>query len=118
MPPALQLSAIVETNGTFSPLNLQADAQSDRSLSLSLHREGKKWMKGRLPANVLRKKHGLQGPIDDAFMDSFVIVRPTGKSVNEKFANWSEQESKHAIEHWRRHFRGEAREGRRQDQRQ
>ena len=65
-------------------------------------------MKGRLPANVLRKKHGLQGPIDDAFMDSFVIVRPTGKSAHEKFENWSEQESKHAIEHWRRHFRGEA----------
>jgi Prolyl oligopeptidase family len=83
--------------------------QSDRSFSLSVHLEDRKWVQGRLPSNVLRKKHGLQGPIDDAFMDSFVIVRPTGKSPNEKLASWSEQESKHAIEHWRRHFRGEAR---------
>ncbi len=27
----------------------------------------------------LRKTHGLQGPIDDAFMDSFLCVRPTGQ---------------------------------------
>ena len=26
----------------------------------------------------LRKKHGLQGPIDDAFMEPFLCVRPTG----------------------------------------
>lgn len=31
-------------------------------------------------AHTLRKIHGLQGPIDDAFMDSFLCVRPTGKS--------------------------------------
>ena len=27
----------------------------------------------------LRKKHGLQGPIDDAFREAFLCVRPTGK---------------------------------------
>ena len=27
-----------------------------------------------------RKRHGLQGPIDDAFMDSFVMVKPTGQA--------------------------------------
>jgi hypothetical protein len=26
----------------------------------------------------LRKRHGLQGPIDDAFMSSFVVVKPSG----------------------------------------
>src|SRR5205823_10277522 len=34
------------------------------------------------PANAresgLRKKHGLQGPIDDAFLEPFLVVRPTG----------------------------------------
>src|SRR5205814_2109989 len=25
----------------------------------------------------ISKRHGLQGPIDDAFLDSFIIVRPT-----------------------------------------
>jgi len=31
----------------------------------------------------LRKKHGLQGPIDDAFLEPFLVVRPTGKPWNE-----------------------------------
>jgi len=35
----------------------------------------------------LRKRHGLQGPIDDAFHDSFVLVRPTGKAVHGETAN-------------------------------
>jgi hypothetical protein len=29
----------------------------------------------------LRKRHALQGPIDDAFMESFLCVRPTGKGT-------------------------------------
>ena len=32
----------------------------------------------------LDKQHGLQGPIDDAFMDAFVNVAPTGKPMNEE----------------------------------
>ena len=57
----------------------------------------------------LRKRHGLQGPIDDAFMDSFLIVQPTGTASNPKAGAWAEAECKHAIEHWRKQFRGEAR---------
>jgi len=30
----------------------------------------------------LRKTHGLQGPVDDAFMDAFLCVRPTGTPWN------------------------------------
>jgi hypothetical protein len=56
----------------------------------------------------LAKRHGLQGPIDDAFWDRFVMVRPTGKPLNEKVGTWAEEERKHATEHWRRQFRGEA----------
>ena len=58
---------------------------------------------------TLRKRHGLQGPIDDAFMDSFLMVRPTGPALNEKVGHWSDAEMKHAVDHWRRQFRGEAR---------
>jgi hypothetical protein len=60
-------------------------------------------------ADGLRKRHGLQGPIDDAFMDAFVFVRPTGRPLNEKTGKWAAFEAVHAIEHWRRHFRGEPR---------
>jgi pimeloyl-ACP methyl ester carboxylesterase len=55
----------------------------------------------------LAKWHGLQGPIDDAFMDSFVFVRPTGKPMNEKVGAWTAGEMKHAMEHWRKQFRGD-----------
>ena len=58
---------------------------------------------------TLRKRHGLQGPIDDAFMDSFLMVRPTGPALNEKVGQWADAEMRHAVDHWRRQFRGEAR---------
>ena len=57
----------------------------------------------------LAKRHGLQGPIDDAFMDSFIFVRPTGKAWNEKAGRWAEAELARAIEQWRNQFRGDAR---------
>jgi pimeloyl-ACP methyl ester carboxylesterase len=39
-----------------------------------------KWEKGGVEAG-LRKRHGLQGPVDDAFVDSFLCVRPTGSGT-------------------------------------
>ncbi len=54
------------------------------------------------------KKSGLQGPIDDAFMDAFVMVKPTGRPMNSKTAEWAEKEMKHAADHWRKQFRGDA----------
>src|SRR5262249_832357 len=57
---------------------------------------------------ALRKVHGLQGPIDDAFLDRFVMVRPTGQPLNENVGKWAANEMKHAVTHWRQQFRGEA----------
>jgi hypothetical protein len=57
----------------------------------------------------LSKEHGLQGPIDDAFMDSFIFVRPTGKPLNDKIGAWAKSEMERAATEWRRVFRGEAR---------
>jgi len=82
---------------------------TDRSWRCSLVLRRGRWSLGELPADTLRKRHDLQGPIDDAFMDSFVFVRPTGTSPNSAFAGWAQKESQHAIDHWRQHFRGEAR---------
>lgn len=56
----------------------------------------------------LVKKPGLQGPIDDAFMSRFVMVKPTGRPMNSKTAEWAEKEMKHAVAHWRQQFRGDA----------
>ena len=88
-------------------------AMSDRSLNLTLTKQGDEWVSGKPAAGVagsgLRKKHDLQGPIDDALMDSFIFVRPTRKSGNAKVHAWAKAELDRAIEHWRRHFRGHAR---------
>jgi hypothetical protein len=82
---------------------------SDGSLTLQAHRrDDGTWASGP-PDTSLRKRHGLQGPIDDAFMDSFVFVRPTGGSRNSAVEAWVQSELDRAIEHWRRHFRGDAR---------
>ncbi len=63
---------------------------------------------GARPSEVA-KAHGLQGPIDDAFMDSCIIVRPTGTALNEKVGAWATSELDRAIVEWRKVFRGDAR---------
>jgi len=82
--------------------------ETDRSWSCELHRKGNQWQLGPSPANGLQKKHNLQGPIDDAMMSSFLIVKPTGKAWNEKLGQWSVSEQNHFIQEWRRQFRGDA----------
>ena len=87
-----------------------AGALSDRSWTAHFRKVDSHWQ----PVDsdddgTLRKRHGLQGPIDDAFMDSFLMVRPTGPALNEKVGKWADAEMRHAVDHWRRQFRGEAR---------
>lgn len=71
--------------------------------------EDGRWVEGPLPDSALRKKHGLQGPIDDAFMDAFLFVRPTGKTASPEVGAWVQNEMKRAITEWRRQFRGQPR---------
>lgn len=74
-------------------------------------KRGGGWTEGELiepTAIASSKRHGLQGPIDDAFLDRFLIVRPTGKPMNEKTGEWVKGEMQHAIAHWRQQFRGDA----------
>ncbi|MBX9580684.1 MAG: prolyl oligopeptidase family serine peptidase [Gemmataceae bacterium] len=86
-----------------------AVTNSDRSLALSIRKVGGKWQQVASPKpDGLAKVHGLQGPIDDAFMDRFLMVKPTGKPLNEKVGGWAAGEMKHAVEHWRKQFRGDA----------
>src|SRR5207253_1854606 len=82
---------------------------SDRSWTAHFRRNGSQWT-AMDSASVagLHKTHGLQGPIDDAFLDSFVFVTPTGTPIAPGVAGWVAAEQKHAIGEWRRQFRGEA----------
>ncbi len=96
----------VEIDGS----ELQAPAaETDRSWVAQFHKETDGWHVG--PAELEgapRKVPGLQGPIDDAFLDSFLMVRPTASSRRERTRAWVEAELTHAIEHWRKQFRGDA----------
>lgn len=83
--------------------------KSDRSWTWELERIDGVW-KAAETAESLRKRPGLQGPIDDAFMDSFLFVLPSGDSQDPILQNWINSESLHAMLHWRKHFRGDIRQ--------
>lgn len=55
----------------------------------------------------LRKRPGLTGPINDAFMDGFLFVRPTRQPINATMDNWVKGEIAHATTLWRDVFRGD-----------
>jgi dienelactone hydrolase len=82
---------------------------SDRSWTVHFRKTGTQWaLTTTATAEGLRKVHGLQGPIDDAFMDSFVFVTPTGAPAAPGTAAWVASEQTRAITEWRKHFRGDA----------
>jgi hypothetical protein len=86
-----------------------AGPESDRSWNAHFRKTGETWG----PADSatkpgLHKRHGLQGPIDDAFLSSFVFVTPTGTPAAPGVAQWVESEQKRAVTEWRRQFRGDA----------
>jgi hypothetical protein len=83
---------------------------SDRSIRASFRKAADgTWKQVPSPEpEGLAKKPGLQGPIDDAFLDRFLMVRPTGTPMNPKVGAWASNEMRHAVEHWRKQFRGDA----------
>jgi predicted esterase len=81
--------------------------RADKSLTVGLVRSGTTWKTGTL--NGLRKMHGLQGPIDDAFMDAFVFVTPTGRPLSAASGKWTREQADYAISEWIHFFRGEPR---------
>ena len=60
------------------------------------------------PDTTVRKRPGLTGPVDDAFVEPFVFVRPTGKPLNPELGTWVESELTAARTLWRDVFRGDA----------
>ena len=115
MPPGSAPLAPMEQGETSNPVMpveidhqevLAPPPQSDRSWTASFHKDGDSWKLGPLPQDQLQKRHGLQGPIDDAFLDSFLFVTPTGTSPNPKFQAWCNAEQTRAVARWRTQFRG------------
>jgi pimeloyl-ACP methyl ester carboxylesterase len=60
------------------------------------------------PSSLL-KKHSLQGPIDDAFMDAFLFVPPSGQGNHPDVDRWVQSEMDRAAREWHRQMRGDVR---------
>jgi hypothetical protein len=81
---------------------------SDRSWKVHFRKKDGLWYPSDSPVPVgLSKRPGLQGPIDDAFLSRFLVVRPTGKPLHAQTDAWVRAELEHFADHWRKQFRGE-----------
>ncbi|MCR9295609.1 MAG: alpha/beta hydrolase-fold protein [bacterium] len=58
---------------------------------------------------AIRKHPGISGPIDDAFIDAFLVVEPSGSSGNADVDRWVACELEYLRDRWRSLFRGELR---------
>jgi len=90
--------------------SLEAPAASpEKGWTVHLQKAGGTWTTvPNVDETSLRKRHGLQGPIDDAFMSRFILVTPTGKPFNEKSGAWVSAEQARVATQWRSQFRGVA----------
>ncbi len=57
----------------------------------------------------LRKQPQLSGPIDDAFLDPFLVVMPSGQAAHPQVEQWVRCESAGFMDRWRAVFRGQPR---------
>jgi hypothetical protein len=66
--------------------SIQIDGQKlsvKRAPEIALEKSNGSWRQtNRNEEPGLRKRHGMQGPIDDAFLEPFLVVRPTGVPWN------------------------------------
>lgn len=100
-----------KANVTINGQKIAATApMTDRSWTAHFRKTGTKWASVDKPVSDgnLHKVHNLQGPIDDAFLDSFVVVRPTGEPMIPAITDWLTKEQAHMIAAWRIQFRGDA----------
>ena len=86
--------------------------KTDRSWTVHLRKgEGGQWYEALSVSEgtegKLVKRHGLQGPIDDAFLDRYIMVTPSAAAWHEKGASWAAKEAERARFEWRRQFRGD-----------
>jgi len=72
---------------TNSAKEIRIDGQTLRvkpAAEIHLARKGSTWRVSSPKLPGLQKSHALQGPIDDAFLNPFLLVRPTGEPWNKE----------------------------------
>ncbi|MFL5339976.1 MAG: hypothetical protein ACJ8F7_07485 [Gemmataceae bacterium] len=113
---------LVVNGGDFAPLQVLIDGQdvnakpfqiSNNPPTVFLEKRDGKWASA-LPQKLstgrmrkLQKVSGLQGPIDDAFMDRFVCVRGTGTAWNEAARKYADADLARFQHEWDKFMRGD-----------
>lgn len=77
--------------------------------AIAFEKQANKWHNVECFQKGLFKRHKLQGPIDDAFMDPFIVVTPSGKSSQPQVQRWVDFELQHFLDRWPALMRGEPR---------
>jgi hypothetical protein len=101
--PAMKATVVLDGQSITVP-----GALTDGSWLAHFRKTGTKWTVAGDDSKSLTKRHDMQGPIDDAFMGSFLNVRPTGTPMNEAVGKWTQSEQDHAAKLWRTQMRGDA----------
>lgn len=105
--------------GLSGPIDVDIDGQSlrvtptvaddDDAPLVRLVKIAGQWSAGSPDPTLPAKRPGLQGPIDDVFLEPFLIVLGSGRSADDDVQRWVEFEQQHQLERWQALFRGRAR---------
>jgi hypothetical protein len=74
--------------------------------AITLEKSAGTWKLAKSEWAGLHKQHALQGPIDDAFLDPFLLVRPTGTPWNPAVNDQALRSMKRFDRLWGKYFRG------------
>jgi pimeloyl-ACP methyl ester carboxylesterase len=74
--------------------------------SATFEKDGGKWRTAG-HGSALRKAHGLQGPIDDAFMDAFLCVKPEGAAAQSAVNDFALKELDRFAKEFPQYMRGD-----------
>ncbi len=107
-PPGLAAGPVaVEVNGQKLSGLVHSDGK-EASFKPAFELRGRRWRTVKSFPKP-HKRPGLQGPMDDAFMGRFLVVRPTGRAWHPEAAAWSAAALEQFLADWRAQFRGEPR---------
>jgi len=99
---------VLRETGSASEINIDGqNLKVTAGPEITLNKSASTWTvvpKG--PQIGLHKTHALQGPIDDAFLDPFLIVRPTGNPWNDDVNQQALRTIAHFDFMWGKFFRG------------
>jgi pimeloyl-ACP methyl ester carboxylesterase len=102
-------SLVLSDMSAATSITIDGDALTvTPSATIRLALSGGHWQVAAAPAG-LRKQHGLQGPINDAFMDAFLCVSPSGQGFSPAADERAAQEMDRFAKMFTREYLGEAR---------